>query len=283
MLFKRLAAASLALTLAASLTACSQKPAANAGGTTPPASPAPQDGNTSQPAEQTQPADSAPAETASALSVAIKKVNGREYMVYGRTTAAPELHLVIEDGHKVLFGPAPIAVTDGRFRIDFAIDETDQAQFTAGLSYQDSQGNDQVLNVPVRLSQELTTAGSAFDVNDIPPLPGEVQAGDKRTKVTDEGVESPHFKLKWPQVTEGDTNVRLEGQTDLFEFWAEIRRGDQVLGSYYLGGEHNNNGQWHEFQANLPAEGGFREGDAVVLKAGQQESEVELVIQPIRN
>lgn len=270
----RLAAALAALILAGSLAACTQG-AAPSPGTAPtpgaPAGPAP-----------ASPTDAAEPQPDSPVSLAIKKIQDREYSIYGHTAQATGLKIHVEDGHNMLFGPAEVPVTDGRFRIDFMLDESAQDR---AFAYIAGEAGAELAVVPFDLAQDLTTFGAPFDVTDVPPLPGEQQTGgDKRTNVTAEGIESPHFKLKWPDLTEGTAHLRITGETDLSGFWAEIRNGDDVLQHVFVGGEQNGDGKWHEFQANIevPGEGGFRADYAVVL-LGPAETDVELYFQPIRN
>lgn len=273
-MFQRIGTAALALALAAALVACTRQ------STTPGAAEPPTQSAESAPdAEQTPAKD--PARAEHPAGVAIKKVSGREYMMYGEVMVeTSEIELTVEDGHNVLFGPAWVPVRNGWFRIDFVIDETDQDQAMALIRVRPEL---EQMVVPIQFDQDLMVAGAPFDINTVPEA-GAEQMGDRRTRVTAEGIESPHFKVRWPAISEGETTLRLEGQTDLHEFWVEIRDGDEVLTQTYLGGEQNANGTWHEFQANVtvPGEGGFRAEYAVVL-LGPTQTDVELYFQPIRN
>ena len=97
----------------------------------------------------------------------IRKTGEREYLLYGSTSRAEQLQLTVEDGHNILFGPAPVPVSSQRFRIDFHMDETDLGQAFVYLS--DGDGR-RLAVVPVDLSRELITAGEPYDTADVPPV-----------------------------------------------------------------------------------------------------------------
>ena len=97
----------------------------------------------------------------------IRKTGEREYLLYGNTSQAQRLQLTVEDGHNILFGPAPVPVISQRFRIDFRMDETDLGQAFVYLSNNDGH---RLAVVQVDLSRELITAGEPYDTADVPPV-----------------------------------------------------------------------------------------------------------------
>jgi hypothetical protein len=64
----------------------------------------------------------APAEDTGLSLVARRE--GEGYLIWGRTAARAPLELSVEDGERVLFGPVPLLLREGRFRADIALEPT---------------------------------------------------------------------------------------------------------------------------------------------------------------
>jgi hypothetical protein len=219
-----------------------------------------------------------PVEIEPGIALAVRKTGSREYMLYGSTDRASTLRLSVEDGHNVLFGPAQITVEQQRFRIEFLIEPTDRDHI---FFYITDGAGERLAVVPVDTARGMTTAGPA-DRLPPPPEAGAGRVGDRRTRVGADGLESPHFRVRWPQVHEGDRAIQLHGETDLQTFRAEVHRQNRVLVSQQprVAGQPT---VWNRFATELLVPGGIREGDAVVLATGAGEDAVELIFQPIRN
>jgi hypothetical protein len=56
-----------------------------------------------------------------ALSLVARREGEHGYLIWGRTRVREALELSVEDGDRVLFGPVPLLVRDGRFRADIAV------------------------------------------------------------------------------------------------------------------------------------------------------------------
>ena len=64
-----------------------------------------------------------------ALSLVARREGEHGYLVWGRTRVREALELSVEDGDRVLFGPVPLLVRDGRFRADIAVERAGRAPF----------------------------------------------------------------------------------------------------------------------------------------------------------
>jgi hypothetical protein len=262
-------AALAALALAATAAACERAPRPDAEPATPP------------PVAEPAAADPSlrPVEIEPGIAIAVRRTASRAYTFYGATDRVPELRLSVEDGHNILFGPAAIPVVAGRFRADFLIEPTDRDHIFFYVT--DGEGG-RLAVVPVDTARELTSAGPAEMLPAEPPPLEPAAMGDRRTRVTAAGLESPHFRVRWPQVREGELTLHLVGETDLSLFRAEVRRHDRVLAMQrprVVGSPS----AWNAFATELRVPGGLREGDAVVLAPPSDGAPAELVFQPIRN
>ena len=56
------------------------------------------------------------------LSLVARREGENGFLVWGTTRVREPLELSVEDGERVLFGPVPLLVHDGRFRTDIAIE-----------------------------------------------------------------------------------------------------------------------------------------------------------------
>ncbi len=63
------------------------------------------------------------------LSLVARREGEHGYLVWGSTRAREALDLSVEDGERVLFGPVPLLVHDGRFRADIAVELAGRAAF----------------------------------------------------------------------------------------------------------------------------------------------------------
>jgi len=217
-----------------------------------------------------------PAEIEPGIALAVRRTGSRQYSLYGATGLTDTIRLSVEDGHNMLFGPAAVPVQDGRFRIDLIADPTDRDHI---FFYVTDAAGARLAVIPVDTARESTTAGPSAML----PAPPDLSVGavgDRRTRVTADGLESPHFRVRWPRVREGDDAVRLQGETDLSLFRAEVRRHDRVLAAQQprVAGSP---ATWNTFATELRVPGGIREGDAVVVAT--EAGDIELVFQPIRN
>jgi hypothetical protein len=219
-----------------------------------------------------------PVEIEPGISLAVQRTGSRQFMLYGFTERTPALRVTVEDGHNVLFGPAEVPVQDRRFRIDFLIEPTDRDHV---FLYLEGTDGARLAVVPVDTARALTTAGPAERLP-APPEPAAAAPGDRRTRVSAEGLESPHVRVRWPEVREGDATLRLQGETDLTMLRVEVRRQEQVLVAQQprVPGPPRT---WNAWATELRIPGGIREGDAVVVAAGEAPGVAELIFQPIRN
>jgi hypothetical protein len=217
-----------------------------------------------------------PVEIKPGTAIAVRKVGSREYTFYGGTDRADEIRLSVEDGHNVLFGPAAIPVDEGRFRIDFLIEPTDRTHI---FFYVTDAAGKRLAVVPVDTAREVTTAGPATLLPSMPGLTS-LRMGDRRTRVTADSLESPHFRVRRPQVRIGDRAIRVSGETNLSHFRTEVRRRDQLL-VHQQPRVAGSPSEWNTFATELVVPDGVREGDAVLLAPATEEA--ELVFQPIRN
>ena len=64
-----------------------------------------------------------------ALSLVVRREGEHSYLIWGRTQLREALELSVEDGERVLFGPVPLMVRDGRFRADIAVEPAGRAAF----------------------------------------------------------------------------------------------------------------------------------------------------------
>jgi hypothetical protein len=218
-----------------------------------------------------------PVEIEPGIAVGVRRTGSREYTFYGGTDRLGEIRLSVEDGHNLLFGPATIPVEERHFRIDFLAEPTDRTHI---FFYVTDGAGQRLAVVPVDTARELTTAGPAALLPQQPPAPASMRMGDRRTRVTADGLESRHFRVRWPQVAVGDRSILLTGETSLSLFRAEVRRYDRVLVLQQprVAGSPS---AWNRFATELVVPGGIREEDAVLLAL--PDGEAELVFQPIRN
>lgn len=223
-------------------------------------------------------ADSPPGESDGAIGVRVERRGEREVTVAGRTEEET-VQVSVEDGHRVLFGPAEVPVRDGRFRIDLAYEATESP--TVFVYVADPLGEHQTV-VPLARGDDLAAAGPALADGDVPPLVG-LPPGDRRTGFADGVLSSENVRVRWPEAGIGDTWLVLAGQTRLKGFVVAVRRGDEVLASNAEAPE-GFAGRWRAFSLRIPVPGGLREGDAVVITpVGGEDDDPELVFQPIRN
>jgi hypothetical protein len=234
-----------------------------------------------------RPAEGAPVQSDPALypveiepgtALGVRRVGSRQYMLYGSTDRATAVEVTVEDGHNVLFGPATVPVQDSRFRIDFVTAPTDRDHVFLYLT--DATGS-RLAVVPVDTARELTTAGPA---ERLPAPPGmEVAApGDRRTHVSRHSLESPHLRIRWPEVREGDRSLHLRGETDLAMLRVEVRRQGRLL-VVQQPRVPGPAGAWNAFATELVVPAGIREGDTVVIAPAERPGAAELIFQPIRN
>jgi len=99
------------------------------------------------------------------IALRVRKESEGAYVLHGRTEAVDVLEVTVEDGERVLFGPAPVAVTDGSFRTEMRIEPTDSAVVYVYLG--DPAGKRQ-WRVPVPRRMREVAFGSRLDVNDVP-------------------------------------------------------------------------------------------------------------------
>jgi hypothetical protein len=220
-----------------------------------------------------------PLEIEAGMALAVERTGSRQYTLHGTTEWDRVLRLSVEDGHYILFGPAEVPVSDGRFRIDLRTEPTDSEHIFFYIT--DLEGERRAV-VPVDTADARTIAGPPDRVPP-PPGPRAGMEGDLRTSVSVEGLESLHFRVRWPRVREGDRAVPLSGETDPPTFHAEIRRYDRVLvvqQPRVVGSP----GAWNARATESMILAGIRAGDdAVVIARGADPGEVEPVFQPIRN
>jgi hypothetical protein len=153
--------AAAALLLAAALAACGRDR------TDEPARPPAQapvlasDTPSAVPSADTMPADG------TTLSAVVRRTGERQYTISGQTREARALELSVEDGHNVLYGPAPLEVEGGRFSAGFALEPTDMPTVYAYIT--EPSGARQWV-IPVPLGQAEVRFG--------PPVPGGAAPAD---------------------------------------------------------------------------------------------------------
>lgn len=212
------------------------------------------------------------------IGVRVEQPRPRELTVHGAASSADStVQVSVEDGHNVLFGPAGVPVRGGRFRIDFAHAATDRP--TVYVYVTDPAGRHQTV-VPVPAGAREAAAGPSVEAR--PPPPDSLSRGDRRTGLTEEGLESASFRVRWPRVSAGDRQVRVEGEARVARFAVAVVRGDSVVAVRPVAAEGAVSG-WRPFTVTLPVEGGFRADDAVFLATGPAPEDRELVFQPVRN
>ncbi len=59
------------------------------------------------------------------FSVEVLQPRPRELTVNGRTSVTPVVQVSVEDGHRVLYGPAEVPVSGGAFRLDLVHEATE--------------------------------------------------------------------------------------------------------------------------------------------------------------
>ncbi len=99
------------------------------------------------------------------IALRVRKEAEGAYVLHGRTEAVDALEVTVEDGERVLFGPAPVAVTGGGFRTEMRIEPTDSAVVYVYLG--DPAGKRQ-WRVPVPRRMREVAFGSRLDVDDVP-------------------------------------------------------------------------------------------------------------------
>lgn len=109
-----------------------------------------------------------PAEVEPGIALAVRKLGSRTYMLYGRTDRAALLELSVEDGHNVLFGPEVVPVENERFRIDLVTEPSDRSHV---FFYIATREGERLAVVPVDTARELTTAGPAAALPELPSPP----------------------------------------------------------------------------------------------------------------
>lgn len=210
------------------------------------------------------------------IGVRVEQPRPRELTVHGATASADSVVQVsVEDGHRILFGPADVAVRDGRFRIDFAHEPSDRPAVFVYVG--DPAGRHQTV-VPVATQARAAAAGPSVDA--APPPLDSVPMGDGRTAASAEGLESPSFRVRWPRVSPGDPRVTVEGEARVARFAVAVVRGDSTVAVRPVAAEEPVDG-WRRFAVTLPVAGGFRADDAVALLTGPDSR--ELFFQPVRN
>lgn len=212
------------------------------------------------------------------IGVRVEQPRPRELAVHGATTSPDSVVQVsVEDGHRVLFGPADVPVRRGRFRVDFAHEPTDRPSVLVYVG--DPAGRHQTV-VPVAAGAREAAAGPA--VPETPPPPASLPVGDRRTDASAEGLESPSFRVRWPRVSPGDPRITVEGEARTARFAVAVMRGDSTVVVRPVAAEEPVAG-WRRFSVTLPVAGGFREDDAVALITGPAPDSRELFFQPVRN
>lgn len=73
-----------------------------------------------------RPAEPVPAASDTGMTVVVRRMEPGRYLLTGRTRLADLLQLSVEDGRRVLFGPAEIAVAGGAFTAEARLEPTDQ-------------------------------------------------------------------------------------------------------------------------------------------------------------
>ena len=63
------------------------------------------------------------------LSLVARREGENGWLVWGATRVREPLELSVEDGERVLFGPVPLLVRDGRFRADIAVEPGARSAF----------------------------------------------------------------------------------------------------------------------------------------------------------
>ena len=63
------------------------------------------------------------------LSLVARREGEHGYLIWGRTQMREALELLVEDGDRVLVGPVPLLVRDGRFRTDIAVERPGRGAF----------------------------------------------------------------------------------------------------------------------------------------------------------
>ena len=220
------------------------------------------------------PPDSGRVETDGAIAVEVRRSGPADFSVRGETSSSAQVEISVEDGHRVLFGPATVDVVGGRFRLDLAIEQTSATDVTVFVG--DPAGEHQTsLRVPLTGAESVVATGEVAAA----PAPAVETGGDRRTRVTAEGLESRRVRVRWPAVREGDPQLAVEGETDATPLLVDVRRAGARLAVRRV--EAPGEG-WRAFSALLPVPRGVREGDAVVVSL-PGDSVPELVFQPIRN
>lgn len=210
------------------------------------------------------------------IGVRVEQPRPRELTVHGLTTSVDSVVQVsVEDGHRVLFGPADVPVRDGRFRIDFAHEPSDRAAVFVYVA--DPAGQHQTV-VPVAARAREAAAGPTTDAT--PPPPDSLPMGDGRTAASAEWLESVSFRVRWPRVSPGDPRVVVEGEARVARFAIAVVRGDSTVVVRPVAADEPVSG-WRRFAVTLSVAGGFRADDAVALLTGPDSR--ELFFQPVRN
>ncbi|HEU4452619.1 MAG TPA: hypothetical protein VFR81_06140 [Longimicrobium sp.] len=99
------------------------------------------------------------------IALRVRKEAEGAYVLHGRTEAVDALEVTVEDGERVLFGPAPVEVTAGSFRTEMRIEPTDSSVVYVYLG--DPAGRRQ-WRVPVPRRMREVAFGSRLDVDDVP-------------------------------------------------------------------------------------------------------------------
>jgi hypothetical protein len=90
--------------------------------------------------------------TDSGLVALVRRGAGRRYHVSGETRAAGTLQLTLEDGERVVYGPAELEVEEGRFHIEFVSEPSERTQKTVYLTTADG-AKQWVIAIPAESTQ----------------------------------------------------------------------------------------------------------------------------------
>ncbi len=206
------------------------------------------------------------------LALVARREGETGYVVWGRTSAVEPLEISVEDGDRVLYGPAPLPVDGGAFRADFAIEPTPKPAVFVYVA--DAAGRRQ-WKVEVPRDRPEVRFGPAGEP---PPLRSHGTT-DRRVRASAAGVESERVRVRLP-VAWQDGTVPVEGESRLPVAYLSVVRGGRVLGFVRVEGGA---GAWRPFAERIPLPEPLREGDAVVVSTDPAARDRELVFQPIRN